>query len=260
MKKLLILLVIAYCPVLGQTKIKTIALSDTIIDASIDRPGDLYLLTKHGQFQKFDQDGKLLVLYKGDHAPTLFDPRDGARLFAYYRHIQHYDFLSPSFAITQSFRIDPEFVIQPWLICTSGDHKLWILDSADHSLKKLNPKEHEIEVEVIIDSTVISNATGFTRMREYQNFVFLLNPRKGIFVFNSLGQHIKTIEVHPLRNFHFLGQELYYAEGEKLVFFDLFTAQTREISLEGVTGDIIVTEQRLFAVHPTSVDIYEFKP
>ena len=260
MKILVFLLAIVSVPAFGQKKIKTIELSDTIINASIDRPGDLYLLTKYGQFQKFDQDGKLLVLFKNETAPTLFEPRDGSRLFAYYRDIQHYDFLTPSFAITHSFRIDPEFVIQPWLICTSGDQKLWVLDSADHSLKKLNPREHEIEVEVVIDSTVINDATDFTRMREYQNFVFLLSPKKGIYIFNSLGHHIRTIEARELHNFHFLGEELYFLQDGKLKFFDLFTAQTREISLEGIKGDVIVTEQRLFAIQPKSVDIYEFQP
>jgi hypothetical protein len=240
--------------------LKTLEVSDTIINAMVDRPGDLYIITKHGQFQKFDLDGKLLVLYKNETAPTLFDPRDGSRLFAYYRPIQHYDYLSPAFQINSSFRIDSAFVIQPWLICTAGDLKLWVLDAADHSLKKLNPRDHEIEIEVIIDSTIINDATQFTRMREYQNFVFLLHPHKGIYIFNNLGHHIRTIETHNIHNFHFIGEELYWVKGGKLSFFDLFTAETREISLDGIKGDIILTDQRMFAVHNRTIDIYEFKP
>jgi hypothetical protein len=260
MKKILFFLLVICIPAAAQKKIKALEVSDTIVNASVDRPGDLYVITKYGQFQKFDLDGKLIVLYKYDKAPTLFDPRDGSRLFAYYRDIQHYDYMSPSFEITRSFRIDSAFAIQPWLMCTSGDQKLWVLDGADHSLKKLNATANEIEVEVNIDSTIINDATAFTRMREYQNFVFLLDPHKGIYIFNSLGHHIKTIEVKGLHNFHFLGEELYYSKGGHLKFFNLFNAQTREISLGHLKGEIILTDLRMFVIHHRSIDIYEYKP
>jgi hypothetical protein len=213
-------------------KIKTLEVSDTILTAQVDRPGELYIITRNGQFQKFDEDGKLLVLFKNETAPTLFDPRDGSRLFAYYRPIQHFDYLSPAFQIVSSFRIDSAFAIQPWLMCTSGDNKLWVLDVADNSLKKLNPKEQEVEIEVVIDSTLINDAKQFTGIREYQNFVFLLHPQKGIFIFNSLGIHVRTIEVKHLHAFHFIGEELYYVKGSTIKLFDLFTAETRELSLE----------------------------
>src|SRR5687767_7685859 len=177
MKKLLILLILAGAlPVMAQKKIKTLEVSDTIIYALVDRPGEFYIVSKEGQIQKFDRDGKLLVLYKHKGAPTLFDPRDGARLFAYYRDQQQYDFFNPSFEITASYRIDPAFAIDPWLICPSGDHKLWVLDKADHSLKKLNAQQTEVEVEIVIDSTLIKDAVDFSTLREYQGFVFALNP------------------------------------------------------------------------------------
>ncbi len=260
MKKILLFLLVIYLPATAQKKIKALEVSDTIIDAAVDRPGELYVITKYGQFQKFDQDGKLIVLYKTEKAPTLFDPRDGSRLFAYYRDVQEYDYMSPSFQINSSFRIDSAFAIQPWLMCTSGDLKLWVLDNADHSLKKLNPRAHEVEVEVNVDSTVINDATHFTRMREYQNFVFLLNPRKGIYIFNSLGQHVKTIDVKALHNFHFLGEELYYAKGGSLKFFNLFTTQTREVPLGTLKGDIILTDVRMYVINHRSIEIYEFNP
>jgi len=264
MKNILYALIILSLPVVGQVappkKIKSLEISDTILTAQVDRPGELYVITRNGQFQKFDQDGKLLVLFKNENAPTLFDPRDGSRLFAYYRPIQEFDYLSPAFQIVSSFRIDSAFAIQPWLMCTSGDTKLWVLDAADHSLKKLNPREQDVEIEVVIDSTLINDATEFTGMREYQNFVFILHPSKGIMIFNNLGKYIRAIDVKHLHAFHFIGEELYYVKGNTIKFFDLFTTETREMSLEGIKGDLILTDQRLFAVHHRTIDIYEFKP
>src|SRR5688572_17340109 len=89
----------------AQRRIKLLEISDTIVHATVDRPGDLYLITKEGQIQKYDKDGKLIIVFKHKGVPTLFDPRDGSRLFAYYREQQQYDYYNPSFEITASYKI-----------------------------------------------------------------------------------------------------------------------------------------------------------
>jgi hypothetical protein len=241
-------------------KITTLALSDTIVDAAIDRPGDFYAVTAGGQIQRFDKDGNLTLLFKADTTPTLFDPRDGARLFAYYRGDQHYEFLNPSFQVTASYKIDPAFAIQPWLICPSGEYKLWVLDRADQSLKKVDVKSSVVEVEVVIDSTVIENAEAFRSMREYQNFLFALNPGKGLFIFNSLGKHIRTIDRPGIEAFNFLGEELYYLREDTLEFFNLFTTDTRQMKLESEYTDVLLTDERMILFAPDRIDIFVFRP
>ncbi len=257
---LLVALLLAAASTLAQQKIKSFEVSDTILFATVDRPGDLYLVLKDGQIHRYDKNGKLSIAYKHENAPTLFDPRDGARLFAYYRAQQSYEYFNPSFESTASYRIDPAFAIQPWLICPSGDHKLWILDKADNSLKKINAQHTEVEMEVLIDSTLIRNASSFTAMREYQGFVFILNPARGIYVFNGLGIHIKTIEEKGVTAFNFLGEELYFLKNGNISFLDLFTAQTRTIRPFKVSRQVLLTDERQFVVGFKSVDIFMFKP
>jgi hypothetical protein len=255
-----VLSVLSFLCAAQEKKIRTFEVSDTIVFATIDRPGDLYLVLKDGQIQKFDKDGKLIALYRHKTVPTLFDPRDGARLFAYYRQNQEYDYLSPSFEITASFRIDSAFAIEPWLIGPSLDHRLWILDAADHSLKKVNPRESEVEVEVIIDASIIEQATSFTMLREYQGFVFLLNPRKGIYIFNNLGKHIKTIDGRGIHHFSFLGEELYFLKNGTMHFFDLFSAETRQMPIKKQADFALFTDERLVLIRHKTIDIFEFRP
>lgn len=251
----------AQSPVVDATKkIRTLALSDTIRFTAIDRTGDFYAITGTGQIQRFDKDGKLNLLYKADTVPTLFDPRDGARPFAYFREKQQYRYFNPSFKTIGSYQIDPSFAIRPWLICPSGEYKLWILDKADQSLKKVSVKEPDVEVEVVIDTSLVHDASSFQAMREYQNFLFLLNPQKGIFVFNSLGRHIKSIETAGIHSFNFLGEELYYLMGNRLELFNLFTAETRELEIPAGYSDALLTDERMILFTQEKIDIYAFRP
>ena len=81
--------------------------------AYVDRVGELYLMTTNNDIQKFDINGNLLSVYKKGPAPTLFDPRDGSRLFAFFRGDRSVAYLSPSLEINTSFNIDSAFVIDP---------------------------------------------------------------------------------------------------------------------------------------------------
>lgn len=245
----------------GQAVIKTIDLDDEIIMATVDRPGDFYLITRDGRIQKFDKDGSLVAVREGDSAPTVFEPRDGARLFAYYRDAQRCDYFNPSLEVVASHPVDPAFAITPWLVCTSGDHNLWLLDRADNGLRKLNATHTEVEVDVVIDSALIGDASRITMLRDYQGFVFALDPGKGIFVFNRFGKYLRTIGAPGIQNFNFLGQDLYYLQDGRIRMFDLFTAEGRELPSTPIDGiDVILTDKRMLIVHRESVEIRPFSP
>jgi hypothetical protein len=117
-----------------------------------------------------------------------------------------------------------------------------------------------VEIEVKIDSSLIEDASAFTTIREYQGFVFALNPDKGIYIFNSLGKHIRTLEVKGTHQFNFLGQELYFTQGKAVKFFDLFTAESREIPTEKPCRFVVLTDERMLLVNARSIDIFDFKP
>lgn len=240
-------------------KIRSIEVSDSIISVKIDRPGDIYIITKDAQIQKFDKEGKLLVLYKHT-PPTLFDPRDGARLFAYYRNQQMYEYLSPSFESVQAFQIDSAFVIEPWLIAPSNDNKLWMMDAADHTLKKLNPTKEAIEVEVAIDLGVVEDVKDIQSIREYQGFIFLHHPRKGILIFNSMGKYLRTLGNDAVRSFNFLGEEIYYIDKNVIMLYDLFTMEKRETPLYSPAVDVLLTDERRFEFSAKGFQVFEFRP
>ena len=244
----------------AQKKITTINVADAISFASVDRPGELYILSKSGQMQKFGLDGKLLSVYKNGPAPDLFEPRDGSRLLAFFRKDRKIQYLNPSFAPHSTLLIDSAFVIEPWLAFSSGDHNMWILDAADNTLKKFNPRSSELEADVKLDDSRLSKITNIKFGREYQGFVFLLDDQKGILIFNSMGKWVKTIEVPSLSYFNFLGEELYYPEQNSLVYINLFSGEKRVADLKKPFKIALLTDERMFLVQSSSIDFFEFKP
>ena len=247
-------------PSYAQKKITTVEVRDEIMHATVDRVGELYIETKSGQIQKFDITGKLLSVYKNRPTPTLFEPRDGSRLFAYFKDDRRIDYMNPSFEATTTYKIDSAFVIEPWLVCSSGDHNIWILDAADRTLRKIEPRTSSLLVDVKLPGIVSADFTSIVALREYQGFVFLLDKQKGIHIFNGMGKLIKTISAPQLEYFNFLGEELYYPVAGKLTFLNLFSTETREISPGGPFKFALLTDERRFIIHENTIDFFEFKP
>lgn len=253
---IVLLLCVVSTPVLSQfKKIKTVELTESIASCAVDRPGELYITTTEGQMMRYDGDGILTITLKNPPTPTLFDPHDGARLFAFYRNQRKYEFLNPSFEATQGYLIDSAFVIDPWLMCLSGDKNLWIIDAADKTLKKINTTQAHVDVEVTIAMPMPVENIVF--LREYQGFVFILVKNYGVVVFNGLGKQIRTIENKSMTSFNFLGEELYYLAGNKLVCFDLFSTDMREIALPEAGEWAILTDERLFILKGKTVDFFK---
>ena len=255
----IVYLILLSTPIVAQKKITSRSVSESITYAAVDRPGDLYIVTSSGQIQKFDKNGHVLSVYKNNPAPTQFDPRDGARLFAYYRSDQHFSFLNPSFDVTSSNKLDASVAIDPWLMCVSGDYNFWVLDAADISLKKINANTGTVTVDAKIGEQG-DDISSYVSLREYQGFVFLLHKKKGVLIYSGLGRLLKVVGEDNLSHFNFLGEELYFQTDNTVNFFNLFTAETREMTLKQPGQFVLLTDERLFIIQKDSIDFFEITP
>lgn len=240
-----------------QNLIKAIELNE-IKFATIDRAGDIYVLTS-STLVKFDKNGKMLGETPVVKTVTAFDTGNGVRLLTYDRSLRQYTIFSPSPAKINEAFVDQSIAIDPVLVCSSGDYNILILDAADWSIKKADTREPRVISEFRIDSSLTNDAV-FIAMREYQSFIFLLERKTGIYVFNSIGIKIKSLDIADLSSFNFLGQELYYLKDGRIHFFDLFTAETRSEELKGSFESVLISDERLIGIRSNRLEIYPYTP
>jgi hypothetical protein len=242
-------------------KIKTVTLNYTPHAAAVDRPGELYLL-EGKRIEQYSPGGVLQQKGELPFVPDIFEPRDGSKMFAFSRRENTFLFFSPMFAALSEARpqkADSAFAIHPYFVCSAGDHDLVILDSADWSLKKINLRTNRMIFEsVISDSSLYLNSISY--VREYQNFVFMLDKNRGILIFNMLGKLLKTIPARNINYFNFLGEELYFLDKDKLVFFDLFNTESRSIKLPYPPDLALITDENLFLVRTRRLEVFSLKP
>ncbi|MBS1490870.1 MAG: hypothetical protein JSS93_10110 [Bacteroidetes bacterium] len=232
--------------------------TDKIENATVDRLGNLFLEFSNGQIKKYDPNGKVLARLKSKSLPTLLEPWFHPKIFAYYKEGQRIVNFNRNFEITDEDKLDPSVAIEPTLICPTNDNKFLVLDEADFSIKKLDLYNHRVLNEFSLDTLQLGKHTDLVFMREYLHLIFFSDKTGKLIMANELGKILKQFP-DPVQNFGFFGEELFYLLGDRLVFFDLYTAKTRELKLSaGRFG--IVTDERIFIVNEKKVTIYEYKP
>ncbi len=213
-----------------------------------DRLGNFFLVNSKGKIKKYDATGKL-VASASKISPTLIEPWYHPSIFIYSRKNQSYSIYGRNFEDRKDYIIEPAFAIEPTLICPTHDNKLWILDKADWSLKKVNPLSNEVIQEFTLDPSVLTPSAEFTYLREYLNLLFLIDKNSGIVILNHLGKVIETIEIQNLKQVYFFGDELYYLESNTLKFFNLLTEERNEVKLPEETIQAVMTDELIIALN-----------
>ncbi len=238
------------------TRIKTWRAKE-IENVTVDRLGNFFIVFQKGGIKKYDPNGKLMASLSKSK-PTLLEPWYHPSIFIYDRKIKKYFIYGRYFENAKEHKLSPEFAIEPYLICPTHDNRLWILDKADYSLKKVNPQTNEVITEVMLDTG--SSTPSFTYLCEYQNLIFL-QEKNTIWIINTLGKIITKIEGSNLRNFGFFGQDLYYLHNDTINFVNLLTEDRYELKLEGDLKFAVVTDERILTVSTTNkISLYNYLP
>jgi len=226
-----------------------------IESVAIDRLGDFFLVFKNGEIKKYDANGKVLASLKKEKTTTLLEPWFHPKIFVYDQQGQQIALYDRNFQNPDIRQLDPSIAIKPLLACPTNDNKLLVLDAADLSIKKVNPLNNEVTAEFYIDSA--EARPHFIYLREYQNLIFLLDKNSGIVIYNTVGKKINQLKTDA-NNFGFFGEELYFLQDRKIVFFDLYTEKTRLVEV-GAGRFVLVSDERILVVKENGrVVLFEF--
>jgi|SRR6478609_9707588 len=226
-----------------------------IESVSIDRLGDFFLVFKSGEIKKYDANGKILASLKKDKVATLVEPWYHPKIFVYDQRDQQIAIYDRNFQSPDIRQLEPSTAIKPLLACPTNDNKLLVLDGADLSIKKVNPSNNEVTAEFYVDSA--ESKPNFVYMRDYQNLIFLLDKNSGIVFYNTVGKKINQLKTDA-NNFGFFGEELYFLQDDKVVFFDLYTEKTRLVEV-GKGKFVLVSDERILLVKENGrVALFEF--
>ncbi len=228
-----------------------------------DNFGNAYVLIEN-QLLQFDSIGKPKAVYAERNAGRLHsvDVSNPLKPLLFYPDFAQLQVLDSKLALQSTVYLRNFNIIQPVAVGQSAQGGYWIFDLQDFQLKKI-----DLNLQLKSESGNIMQTLGYSPfpnfILEWENSVYMNNPKTGILVFDQYGTYIKTIAITDLKSFQIIGDDLLFAKDNKMMKHNLKTLQESEVLLP--PHDSLVSGRienpsvgQLYLLTTTSLNFYSY--
>jgi len=114
-------------------------------------------------------------------------------------------------------------------VAITNDDLYWIYDPMRFRLLKINESGNVINESSNVQDFGV-DSVNIVKIRESGNFVVLLDPDKGFYIFDNLGQFIRAFPASDVRTFQFDGRNIFYYTSTGLKTFNLTFFERMNVS------------------------------
>ncbi len=224
-----------------------------VVAVSVDNYNRVVTADTKGNITAYDTLGNALASYSPQMVAdvTLLEAWRFMKVLVFYRDLQQYvlldRFLTPLAGYPYPARLPAERIGFARVLTLAFDDQLWVFDDTDFSLKKYNPQSQSVTIHSPMGLVLDAKDYHINFMREYQSQVFVNDRNSGIMVFDNLGNYRTQLPFPNVEFFHFSGDELYFADGDVLHFYNIYTAAERKVKLPFAARFAVVAGRKIFA-------------
>jgi hypothetical protein len=168
-------------------------------DAALDNLDNLYLITPQDQFKKYNANGDSIAVFNGVRRfGKLYsvDVSNPLKLLLFYKDFSTVVILDRLLAIRGTVDLRKNNILQASAIGASYDNKIWIFDSYDNKLKKLDEQgsllQETPDFRVLFDQSIVPQ-----QILDKDGLLYLYDSANGLFVFDYYGTFKRKL---PLSN------------------------------------------------------------
>ena len=211
------------------------------VDATADHMAMLYVSNEKGLITKYDKNGVQLLSYSGNKISPIYsvDVSHTAKVFGFFRDNQSYLILDRYLNPLNEAMLNSTHIGYATETAYAADNNLWIFDQSDLSIKKLNLINNTIETVISVSLFVETKEWDIRQIEEYQNRLYVFNSSGDVYVFDNLGNYIKSLDIKPSCNFWFEDEHMIYIEDQRINKYGLYNNEIKHIAVIKHTNHII---------------------
>ena len=240
------------------------AVQGDVIAFTVDNLDNIYLLSSTNQVKKLNEKGDSVAVFndvKKYGKATLIDVSNPLKVLVYYRDFATIVVLDRLLTIRNTIDLRKQNILQVRAIGQSYDNKIWLYDELENKLKKID-EEGKLLQETPDFRQLFGEAPVPTKIFDQDQFVYLYDSTKGVFVFDYYGALKNKIAITGWKNFKVAGKFIYGSANNKLYRYNISNLRTEEWKLPDEianSSSFNFTSSRLYALKNNRVEVYSFQ-
>lgn len=230
--------------------------------SSLDRRGNLYVTDAQNNVHQYGPDGQALNVYSPPlpgHTAQL-EAWNTTKILVFYDDRQELVLLDRFLAPISKLALLDYFDGMVRTATLAPDDRYWLLNESDLTLRQLDATSGRFTITTPLDLLIGRSRPDFRFLREYQNNLYLVDNKNGVYVFDNLGNYRKKLPFPGLTTLGFRGDELYYLAADGVHFFHLYTFAERTMALPntqaGEGRQVLVGEQYAYVLTASGLQVY----
>lgn len=167
-------------------------------DAVLDNLDNLYIITPQDQLKKYNTNGDSLAVFNGVRKyGKLYsvDVSNPMKLLLFYKDFSNIVILDRLLSVRATVDLRQNNILQASAIGASYDNKIWIFDSYEYKLKKLD--EQGILLQETPDFRVLfDQAVKPQQILDRDGLLYLYDSASGLFVFDYYGTYKRKLPLN----------------------------------------------------------------
>lgn len=238
--------------------IKTLNIQSQLIAS--DKLGNLYAISNQ-EILKYDAGGNLLQKNSLKNLGNIgsIDVSNPMKILVFYKDYNKIMFLDNMLAASEnSIDLSSLGLDQVTLSCTSHDNGIWLYNSINFELIRMDP-QLKVSHQSGNIAQLVGNAIKPMAMVETNNRLYLCDSIQGILIFDVFGTYIKSIPLFQLKDFQVENNIIYFIDSKGFGSFNLDLVLKKEIEMpDPEVQQIRLQKNRVFLRLVNKIKIYEY--
>lgn len=166
-------------------------------EAEVDETENIYLLTSNFQLKKINGEGDSIAVFNDVRRygkVSYIDVSNPLRTIVFYKNYSTILLLDRLLSLRASLNLRKQQVFKVNAVTSSYDNNLWLFDEQDFKLKKAD-EQGNILLESIDLRTSTDELPSPVFITDKNNFVYLYDPGKGLYIFDHFAAFITKISI-----------------------------------------------------------------
>ena len=239
-------------------------LSGDIAAFTVDNLDNIYLLSSTNQVKKINANGDSVAVFndvKKFGQASLIDVSNPLKVLLYYRDFATIVVLDRLLNVRNTIDLRKQNILQVRAIGQSYDNKIWLYDEVENKLKKID-EEGKLLQETPDFRQLFGEALSPQKVFDQDQFVYLYDSTKGVFVFDYYGALKNKIQISGWKNFKVSNKYIFGSSNNRLYRYNISTFRTEEWRMPDEIANSLsfnFTSSRLYALKNNRVEIYSFQ-
>jgi hypothetical protein len=235
-----------------------------IVAFTVDNLDNIYLLSGTNQVKKLNAKGDSVAIFndvKKYGKATLIDVSNPLKVLVYYRDFATIVVLDRLLTIRNTIDLRKQNILQVRTIGQSYDNKIWLYDELENKLKKID-EDGKLLQETPDFRQLFGEAPVPTKIFDQDQFVYLYDSAKAVFVFDYYGALKNKIAITGWKNFKVAGKFIFGSANNKLYRYNISNLRIEEWKMPDQianSSSFNFTSSRLYALKNNQVEIYSFQ-